>query len=216
MKIKLQGVIMDAVVEENPQYQAEITDKAVEKGQDISDHVKFQGARVHLKGSMVDDAANKLEILRGYLKEGTLLTYVGRNAFSNMVLISLSTDHAVDNADGFHYDISLKQVRIAVPQTFEAKAQNPETKKQDTKTSARVKANSNVGRKQVQTTNEKTGSIVEANTKPVAQMTPIAEKVLNQSLEDTLKIGMGLGGSTKKRAKTPQKVQIRGKEYEVY
>lgn len=152
-RIKLQDVIMDAVVKETPNYKADVTSKPVEQGQDISDHVKFNGASVSLSGSMVNDAANKLEILRGYQREGKLLKYIGRNAFENMVITSINTNHSKENSLGFDYDIDLEQVRIAKPKTFEINVANPETKEQDQKTGTRVKEVSNAGRQQLQSTN---------------------------------------------------------------
>lgn len=149
-RIKLQDVIMDAVVEENPSNTADVTDKPVEKGEDISDHMKIKPYTVKLQGSIVNDAPSKLELLRTYQKESTLLTYVGRNIFRDLVLTNLDTNHSVKNAKGFDYTITLQHVRIAKPETFEVNVKNPDTKKQDAKTATKVKAKSNAGRKQVQ------------------------------------------------------------------
>lgn len=148
-KIKLGGVIMDAVVSESVDFPADVTNKPVEKGEDIADHMKAKPFVAKLSGSMVDDAAGKLEILKQYQKDAVLLTYVGRTALSDVVITSLNTKHPVENAEGFDYDITLTHVKIAKPETFKVTVKNPETNKQDKKTASKVKDKTNEGRKQV-------------------------------------------------------------------
>lgn len=150
-RIKLQDIIMDAVVDESPSNTAEVTDKPVEKGEDISDHMQIKPYTLKLSGSIVNDAPAKLQLLRSYQKEAKLLRYTGRNIFTNLVLTNLETNHSVTNARGFDYTITLQHVKIAKPETFEVNVKNPDTKKQDAKTATKVKAKTNAGRKQVQT-----------------------------------------------------------------
>lgn len=148
-RIKLGDVIMDAVVEESPSFPAEVTNKAIEKGEDISDHMKTKPFTVKLSGSMVDDAPAKLKQIRDYQKNSTLLTYVGRGIYSNVVITGLDTKHSIKNAKGFDYDITLQHVKVVAPQTFKVSVKNPKTKKQDKKTASKVKMKTNEGRKQV-------------------------------------------------------------------
>lgn len=148
-RIRLGDVIMDAVVEENPTFPADVTNKPVEKGEDISDHMKTKPFTVKLSGSMVDDAPAKLKQLRDYQKDSKLLTYVGRGIYSNVVITGLDTKHSIKNAKGFDYDITLQHVKVVVPQTFKVSVKNPKTKMQDKKTASKVKRKTNEGRKQV-------------------------------------------------------------------
>lgn len=148
---------MDAVVKEEVDRTAEVTDKPVEKGEDISDHMKQKPFRVRLSGSIVNDAPSKLEVLKLYQKEAKLLKYVGRNVIYNVVLLSLSSKHSANNAKGFDYDITLQYVNIAHPESFEVSVSNPDTDEQDTITQTKVKTKTNVGRQQVKT--EKTTSV---------------------------------------------------------
>lgn len=150
-RIRLEDIVMDAVVTENPSNTAEVTNKSVEKGEDIADHMKAKPFTVKLSGSIVNDAPAKLALLRSYQKEAKLLKYTGRNIFTNVVLTSLDTNHTVENAEGFDYSITLTHVKIAKPETFEVNVKNPKTNKQDAKTATKVKAKTNSGRKQVQT-----------------------------------------------------------------
>lgn len=148
-RIKLGDVIMDAVVEESPSFPAEVTNKAIEKGEDISEHMKTKPYTVKLSGSMVDDAPAKLKQIRDYQKNATLLTYIGRGIYGNVVITSFDTKHGVKNAKGFDYDITLQHVKVAVPKTFKVSVKNPKSKKQDKKTASKVKRKTNEGRKQV-------------------------------------------------------------------
>lgn len=140
---------MDAVVDESPTMSADVTDHPVEKGQDISDHMREKPYTVNLSGSIVNESPEKLELLRNYIKEATLLKYVGRNIFTDVVLTSLNSSHNANNSTGFDYDITLKHVRIAKPETFEVNVKDPVSKKQDAKTATKVKEKTNAGRKQV-------------------------------------------------------------------
>ena len=148
-RIKLGDVIMDAVISESVEITADVTNKPVEKGEDIADHMKTKPFITKLSGSMVEDAAAKLKLLKQYQKNAELLTYVGRNALKDVVITSLNTKHPVENAEGFDYDITLTHVKIAKPETFKVTVKNPETNKQDKKTASKVKGKTNEGRKQV-------------------------------------------------------------------
>lgn len=221
-RIRLQDILMDAVVEENPTMPADVTKKPVEKGEDIADHMKAQPFTLKLSGSMVDDAASKIETLRGYQKNAELLTYTGRNVFNNMVITNLDTEHSVANAKGFDYSITLQHVRIAKPETFEVNVKNPKDGAKDGKTATKVKAKTNSGRKQIKTTAKDQVKKVADKMQSKAPLSNDfkVKEIMNQSLSDTLRAGMGLGPleNTRTKAKAPsrQKVTIRGKEYEVY
>lgn len=148
-RIRLEDIVMDAVVKENPTNTADVTSKPVEKGEDMSDHMKAKPYTLKLSGSIVNDAPAKLQLLRSYQKEAKLLKYTGRNIFTDLVLTSLDTNHSVENKEGFDYSITLTHVRIAKPETFEVNVKNPKTNKQDAKTATKVKEKTNAGRKQV-------------------------------------------------------------------
>ena len=140
---------MDAVVDENPIMSSEVTDHPVEQGENVADHARENPYVVRLSGSIVDESPEKIETLRSYVSERKLIKYIGRNIFSDVLLMNLDTKHNADNATGFNYNIQLKHVRVSRPETFEVNVKNPETKKSDAKTKTKVKSKTNVGRKQV-------------------------------------------------------------------
>lgn len=113
-RVKLGDIEFDVIESENPNDSVEVTDKPVESGQDVSDHVKQNPSMMSIKGRMTEDAAYKLQRLRQYQKSGELLTYIGRNVYSNMVIVDLDREHGVNNRLGFDFNMTLKEVRIAV------------------------------------------------------------------------------------------------------
>lgn len=148
-RIKLGNVFMDAVIKEDTEIRASVTDKPVEKGQDISDHYKMAGVRVDISGCIVNDSEEKYEELKSFMKEAKLLTYIGNIFLKNVVITTLVRKDSSSVKDGYDYDITLQEVRVAVPETFEIKVKNPVTKTQDKITAMKVKKHSNKGRKQL-------------------------------------------------------------------
>lgn len=147
--ISLGGVELDALVEENIDYDADVTSKAVEKGADISDHMKAKPFTASLSGSMIENADSKLSALKKFQEDGELLTYIGKSSLENVVITSLQIEHTVGNFEGYEYSIRIQEVRIASPETFKISVKNPKSGKQDKKTASRVKKSTNEGRKQV-------------------------------------------------------------------
>ena len=147
--ISLGGVELDALVEENIDYDADVTSKAVEKGADISDHMKAKPFTASLSGSMIENVDSKLSALKKFQEDGELLTYIGKSSLENVVITSLQIEHTVENFEGYEYSIRIQEVRIASPETFKISVKNPKSGKQDKKTASRVKKSTNEGRKQV-------------------------------------------------------------------
>ena len=148
-RAKLGEVEFSVIESENPQDSVTVTDKPVESGQDVSDHVKQNPSIISISGQMIgDDAADKLKMLRKYLKEGALLKYVGRNIYDNMVIEDINRVHPVANRIGFGFTIKLKQVRIATAKAVQIKVKSPVTKKPNKKTTTKVKPTTNNGKQQ--------------------------------------------------------------------
>lgn len=140
-RVKLGDVEFDVVEDENPKDSATVTDKPVESGQDVSDHAKLNPSIINIRGQMTEDAAEKLQVLKKYLRERTLLKYVGRNAYDNVVIEDLDRVHGVKNRQGFQFNIRLKQVRIATAKEVEINIASP-------KDATKVKPVTNKGKQQ--------------------------------------------------------------------
>lgn len=140
-RVKLGDIEFDVIESENPRDSATVTDKPVESGQDVSDHVKQNPSIINIRGQMTEGAADKLQVLKKYQKEGTLLKYVGRNVYPNMVIEEIDREHGTRNRQGFQFNIRLKQVRIATAKEVEINMANP-------KEATKVKPVTNKGKQQ--------------------------------------------------------------------
>lgn len=117
-KVLLGDIEIDVVTSEKPEYTNLITEKPVERGQDIADHARNLPLRFSFTGVVTgdrdSDAKAKYEKLIEYRNNRDLLDFAGRNLLSNMMIESLSPEFTKTNAKGFSFSCTLKQVRIAV------------------------------------------------------------------------------------------------------
>ena len=113
-----------------------VTDFPVEEGANISDNVDPDPSIISFTGIVQGDGAvEKLQLLRRYSDNGEMQTYVGRNAFGNMVIESFDTIHDNTIKGGFIFSITLKQITIAVQQVIQidfTKVPRPKIKETET------------------------------------------------------------------------------------
>lgn len=108
-------VELSVVQSEEPQHSNEITDNPVETGADVSDHVRSKPSVYDIAGKVVgDNASQTLSFLRSMKNSGARLIYIGRNYLADVVMQQLATTHDVETRNGFAFEMTLKQVRIAV------------------------------------------------------------------------------------------------------
>ncbi len=119
-RVLLEDIEIDVVEEESPEFNNLITEKPVERGQDVADHARNLPISFTFSGVVTGpDAAQKLEQLRNYRNDRQLLKYIGRNVLNNMMIESFSTKHVKTNLQGFGFSITLKQIRIATLQVID-------------------------------------------------------------------------------------------------
>lgn len=148
-RAKLGDVIFSVVKSESVTLNAEVTDKSVESGQDIADHMKPKPPIIAITGVVTGpDAGSKLQRIKKYQSDGELLRYIGRNAYKDMVIEGLETDHGASIRNGFGFSLTLKRVKIATAKKVEIKVANPVTKAPDSKTNTQVKPKTNKGKQQ--------------------------------------------------------------------
>lgn len=139
-------VEFSAVTEETVNLQNDVTSHAVESSADISDHVKDLPDEITITGVVAgEDAAEKISRLRWFRRKGEVLTYKGRNLFSNLVIVQLTTRHHVRVRDGFEFDITLRRINVA--KLAEVQIAKP-TKAAGSKANTQTKKVSNKGRQQ--------------------------------------------------------------------
>lgn len=151
-KIKLGTVLLDCTTAEEVSKTADVTDRPVEKGEDISDHMKTKPYSVRLSGTMVNDPEGKISTLEKMMSDAELVEYIGKRKLRDMVITSFSTKQNKQVSNGYDWDISLKSVKIAKPISIKKQVKNPETKQADKKVETKVKQVTNAGRKQMQNT----------------------------------------------------------------
>ena len=118
------------VEDESLDMNLECTEHPVEEGTEITDHIQRKSVEITLKGKIVDyddtlswedstivsvNATTALDKLKQLQKSGSLITYVGRNAQSNLQIQSFSTTHPNTVWGGCEFDMTLKELRVAQP-----------------------------------------------------------------------------------------------------
>lgn len=142
-RARLGNVEFSVVSSENITKDADVTEKPVEQGQDIADHIKPRPLTIALTGIITGSGAHgSLQQLYKYQKSGELLSYVGRSSNASMVIERLTTDHGADVAGGFRFNMVIKQVKVAVGKQMEVAI--------NSKVAQQVKKDTNKGKQQLQ------------------------------------------------------------------
>src|SRR5690625_1462363 len=98
-------VEFNAVLNETIEMQNRVTSFPVEDGQDIADHISKDSDSVPISGVVAgEDASQKLRTLRDFRNNKEVLTLIGRNVVTNVVIESLMTRHNARVRDGFEFD----------------------------------------------------------------------------------------------------------------
>jgi hypothetical protein len=113
----LGSVKLTVVENEDFSYNNTISDSPIESGANISDHVESDPITGMISGVIVgSDSKKNKETLIKYWKTGKLLKYVGRSIISNVVIENFSETNDKTIQNGFKFNISLKQIRVAKTQ----------------------------------------------------------------------------------------------------
>lgn len=111
---KLGDIKLDVVYSEERDKKVKTSDKPIENGLSIVDHVERDPVGLKLTGVCTGtDATTRLSKLESYMDQGKRLTYVGRYSLKDALIESISTSKDVDVAGtAYKFDIELKQSRI--------------------------------------------------------------------------------------------------------
>lgn len=110
----LGDIFINNVVSESYDEGVNTTDHPIEGGKEVTDHIEQQPVILKISGVVAGpDAAAKLEKLRLYMRTGKLLKYSYRSVISNVIIEKFPHDHVVQVRNGFEFQITLKQIRIA-------------------------------------------------------------------------------------------------------
>lgn len=124
---------VDATVNEGLSVAVDVTEFPVERGADISDHVRPKQPRLRLEGFVSNTPVMVRELLpAGYrLRAQSAFDYLlstvqngvvveiltARRTYENMVLSDLSAPREVATGDAFHFTVSARQIRVVENQT---------------------------------------------------------------------------------------------------
>lgn len=105
------------VVRESASREVQATSHPVEDGLPLTDTVKAKALSIKLSGKIVDyDAMKATQVIakiKSWHESGSLITFRGRNAASNMQIRSFDTEHPNTVSGGADFSMTLEQVRIA-------------------------------------------------------------------------------------------------------
>lgn len=150
----LGGVLLDVVTSDDSDRTSQVTQKATEEAESFADHVKHNPTTLSISGYVLgDDAAARLTKLEDFQKKATLLTYVHRLKFDNLVIESFGSNHGVEVRNGFAFNMRLVRVRFTKPSPIKGMALPQRVQ---------AKSVSNKGRQQVKTGQPKISAETEA------------------------------------------------------
>ena len=102
------------VTKEDVSYGVETTEHTVEKGIDITDHVRRTASTLSISGEIVGKNANSiLAQLHKIRNNGQVVKYSGRNNITNCLITSFSTGHPNTIWGGCEFSMTLKEIRTA-------------------------------------------------------------------------------------------------------
>lgn len=108
------SVIFSAVLEEEDTRANEITDKSVEDGSTVSDHIHNKPLTLRIEGTVAGRPYSEKAYsqLNKFWKEKKLLKYYGRVEVSNVQIQLLTTSRDKNIADGFNFVMILQTIPI--------------------------------------------------------------------------------------------------------
>ena len=121
-------VELDAVIEEKLQYKNEVSEHAVEDGEEIADHVRRRPRTLQLTATIAgQDYETRYERLRELADSREMGAYVGITVWENVVIEQFDPSHTVQVSNGVTFTLTLRQVRVARVETRTFIAPDPVT-----------------------------------------------------------------------------------------
>lgn len=110
------GNIEFVLIREDRTYENEVTSHPVERGSDVTDHVTNQPLTFQIEGEYTGPDAGRIH--REFVKlfrSGEPVYYSGRAAMANAVIENFTSSVDENIANGFHFSLTLKNIRVAKP-----------------------------------------------------------------------------------------------------
>lgn len=102
------------VVSESLSYSVGVPEKPVEQGLSLSDHIEKNPITMKITGKLLGPhAAETREKLLSNMNGGVAMTYLGRNAFFNALLVSFDPDTDAAISNGMRFSAELREIRVS-------------------------------------------------------------------------------------------------------
>lgn len=111
------GIEFDCIVHEGLEFENRITTKPTEAGVEIADHVHLQPLLVKLTGKIVGDGAQEKyrRLVQIRNERGAHTLQIGLGVYTGLVIELLSPLKTARNADGFEFDLMLREIATTEP-----------------------------------------------------------------------------------------------------
>ena len=138
---KLNDIEIDNIQSQNISYSNNVTEKAIEDGEDITDHLHLQPKIIDLDCIIKGDFQNKKQKIKNLRDERKLIKFydsVNLKTHKDLVVTSLKFPENKDMKDGLKFNISLQEVIIAEKSEEDVRYGKSPTGKQPQKEQERV------------------------------------------------------------------------------
>jgi hypothetical protein len=108
------GVVTGVIESESLTRGNKATSNPLEGGYAINDHAVNEPRKLTLPGMCADNSFK--EILEKMCDNRDLLEYQGVERLTDLLILSLSIEHAKSNADGFRFTLSLQSMNVNAPE----------------------------------------------------------------------------------------------------
>ena len=111
---------------ENVNLNSRVTANPVENGSDINDHVINESGRFSVSGTIIG-GYEPIATLKTMRKNKDILIYTGRNRIGNLIITSLTFDHAAKNRTGANLKAPFQEISITTSERVEVGEMPPMT-----------------------------------------------------------------------------------------
>ncbi len=119
------------------------TSNPIEQGSPINDHALKDAHKLDINGACSDSSAKP--ILEAMADNLELVSYRGKEAADNCLILNLNITHTPDNKYGFSFTASLQRMNVSAPAYAPIGAPTMSTQDRSAKTGERTKAKTEQG-----------------------------------------------------------------------
>lgn len=136
-KVQLGNVLFEVTETEDMTFTNTITRNPIESGGNVAEHIENNPITIKIKGIVAgENAGQSYNELVYYWQNGIVLNYIGRSALYGAVIKSFKRNVDKDIANGFNFEITIEQVKLAYKQEININLQQtprPKVKRRTSK-----------------------------------------------------------------------------------